>query len=1016
MRGFLKAVSLSLFGLMAVWLSGCGSDGNDSTYVVRIDVTPSSATVAKGATLQLQAVATYSDDTTEDVTSQAIWTTSDPNVAAVGNAGASKGVVSGVLQSSQPVTINAVFDAVLGSATITVTQSAAVRIDVSPAAPTIAKGTTQQLQAVVVYSDNSAQDITAQATWTSGAPTVASVDDSSGNKGLVTGLTQRTAPVAISAALGDLTGTALVTVGAPLPVRVEITPATLSLPNGTTQPLTATAVYTDNSTQDVTDEATWQSAAEGVVSVGNSGDTKGQVTGNAVTASPVTITANFETFSDTAEVTVTAAVLDEIQVSPANAQVPAGLTRQFTATGIFSDNSTQDVTATAQWTSSAPAVATIGNDAANKGLLTGVEASDDAVTLSAAVDGVTGTTTATVTDGVVQSIEVQPAAASVPRFGFKARFSAIGTLSDGSTVDLTSQATWSSSAAGTVATIGNSGSERGVATSGNTAGTSEIRAAFGAVTSTAATLTVTNAALQSIELQADADAAPETELTLSLGRSLNLRAIGVFSTASGGLFGGSTSSRQDITQSVTWSSCVPGEDPCTEADNIATVSNAAATKGRVVTQSPGAAAIGASLTINNGTTSTTRTASLGLTVTNAALVSLAVSPSTQSLPRNYRTPFTAMGTFSDGSVVDVTDEVTWVSADSSVATISNLAGEQGVAKGGAVGTTEVFARQPYTSVEGGAQLTVTAATLTGIAVTPTNETIKQGQTLAYTATGQFSGDGTLDITEFNGVDWSVSDNGVANFMNLDAANEITGLAQGGPVAVTATQTPPNSASVSGSTNLTVAGYALRRVYIVPETDEGCELDVSDAEYEPMPRGYRRNFLACAEFFNDTVEDVTAKAAWTTQAAAVVTVNNTAGSKGVATAATAATFGEQGVIRAQYTEDDITSAGSYTIRIVGVDTLVVAGSPDPAAAPLAAGATITFSATASFEGNPDVDVSDLVTWTSSESSVASFGSTAGTRNVATVQPEPTSGTPPSSSQITASFGGTTSNALTITRAD
>ena len=51
--------------------------------------------------------------------------------------------------------------------------------------------------------------------------------------------------------------------------------------------------------------------------------------------------------------------LQSIQVSPANSSAPLGRTQQFTATGILSNGSTQDLTSTVTWSSSATAVATI---------------------------------------------------------------------------------------------------------------------------------------------------------------------------------------------------------------------------------------------------------------------------------------------------------------------------------------------------------------------------------------------------------------------------------------------------------------------------------------------------------------------------------------------------------------------------------------------------------------------------------------------------------------------------------
>jgi trimeric autotransporter adhesin len=906
---------------------------------------------------------------------------------------------------------------VLGTATVTVNPAAPVRIDVTPAAGSVIKGRTLQLQATLVFSDNSTQNVTTQATWSSNATSFATVSNATGNKGLVSGVMNREAPVAISAAFQNVTGQASITVTPPVPVSIEVEPATLALPLGSTQQLVATAVLTDDSTQDVSEQAGWQSSAPGVVAVSNTAGTKGEVTALAQSGTPATITATLQGLTATAQVTVTAAVLAEIQVTPVDPQVPAGLTQQLTATGIFTDNTSQNLTATAQWSSSAVETATVGNSGSDKGLVTGVAANATPATITAAVGDVSGTTDVTVTSGVVQQIEVQPATASLPRFGFKQRYTATGRLSDGGTVDLSSQVTWAKSGADNVVTISNSGGERGVATSGNTAGTSQITAALGGVTSAPATLTVTNAALQSIEMQTDDDAEPEVALTLGLGRTFDVRAVGVFTTASGGSGGGTTTSRQDITESVTWSSCTAGFPPCTEADSVATVSNATGTKGRIVTQSPGSANIGARITINDGTTSTTRTGAIALTVTNATPVSLEVSPSSRTLPRLFEAPFTAIATLTDGSTDNLTNQVTWITSNSNVVTISNVDGERGVARGGAAGSAVITAKLPNSSIEDSAQVTVTTATLTGITVAPANSSIKQGQAQRYTATGQFSDSSTLDITEFNAIDWASSNPSVADFVSgADQPNEITGLAQGGPIAVSATKNLPDSDPVSGSTNLTVAGFALAGVFIVPATDDGCAADAAD--FEPMPRGYRRGFLACARYFNGVVDDVTASAIWTTQAPAVVTVSNSTGSKGQATASASATIGEQGVIRAQYTEDGITEDGTYTVRIVAVESLEIDTETD-LSNPLPAGTVVPFTANASFRDSNDdvvvVDITEQSIWTSSTTAVATISNTAGTRGQATVVAA--SGTnPPTQTNITATFGGAASNPRTITRAN
>ena len=105
--------------------------------------------------------------------------------------------------------------------------------------------------------------------------------------------------------------------------------------------------------------------------------------------------------------TVTDATLVSIEVSPATPSIANGLTQQFTATGLYTDNSTQDLTTQVTWASSDDAVATVSNAAGSNGLAT--TAGVGSTTVSATSGDVSGDTTLTVTDATLVSIEVSPA-------------------------------------------------------------------------------------------------------------------------------------------------------------------------------------------------------------------------------------------------------------------------------------------------------------------------------------------------------------------------------------------------------------------------------------------------------------------------------------------------------------------------------------------------------------------------------------------------------------------------------
>src|SRR5439155_348645 len=131
--------------------------------------------------------------------------------------------------------------------------------------------------------------------------------------------------------------------------------------------------------------------------------------------------------SNTAVLTVTAPALVSIAVSPSSASIAKGLTQSFTATGTYTDSSTQDLTGSATWHSSDGAVASINAS----GVATGLSVGSSNIT---ATSGGTTSNTAvlTVTAPTLVSIAVTPASASIAK-GLTQPFTAIGTYTDSST-------------------------------------------------------------------------------------------------------------------------------------------------------------------------------------------------------------------------------------------------------------------------------------------------------------------------------------------------------------------------------------------------------------------------------------------------------------------------------------------------------------------------------------------------------------------------------------------------------
>jgi hypothetical protein len=133
---------------------------------LRLKVTSSAASVAKGLNLPLHAAHVFANGSTADVTRRAIWMSSNPQIAIVSNLATQQGTVTGV--NPGVVTITAISGPERGSLNITVTGPAIVAVTVTPPNDSVAVSATQPYTAIASFSDQSTpQDITNTATWSS---------------------------------------------------------------------------------------------------------------------------------------------------------------------------------------------------------------------------------------------------------------------------------------------------------------------------------------------------------------------------------------------------------------------------------------------------------------------------------------------------------------------------------------------------------------------------------------------------------------------------------------------------------------------------------------------------------------------------------------------------------------------------------------------------------------------------------------------------------------------------------
>jgi uncharacterized protein YjdB len=424
------------------------ASSKDQAYPsLSIDISPKQPQPHAGQTVQFSATETNEDGAKRDVTGDVFWESSETNVATITHTGLATAVAPG------STTIKAKTDvAACNEVVMTVLPPALVSIAVTSPSASVTVGQTLQFTATGTYSDGTKQNITKQVTWSSLMPGVASVN---GTTGVATGVAPG-GPVTITATLNNLSGSASVTVSLAL-VSIAVTSPSASVAKGQTLQFTATGTYSDGSTQNITGQVGWTSSAPGVASINtNTGLATGVAPGG-----PVTITATLGGAIGSAMLTVSPPALVSITITPPNPSVAAGLSSQLTATGNYSDGTTNDLTATAVWASSAVGVATI----TAAGLAMGIAAG--AATITATESGMSGRTVVTVTAAVAQSIGVSSKLTYVGA-GQTRQFTAIVTYSDGNTKDVTADpaTNWNSSALN-VATINATGLATGVA-AGNT--------------------------------------------------------------------------------------------------------------------------------------------------------------------------------------------------------------------------------------------------------------------------------------------------------------------------------------------------------------------------------------------------------------------------------------------------------------------------------------------------------------------------------------------------------------------
>ncbi|HSA55674.1 MAG TPA: Ig-like domain-containing protein [Gemmatimonadaceae bacterium] len=548
-------------GTVTIHAVTAGTEGSAAVTVLpapvaSIDLQPANAQVDVGATTQL--VATPRDAAGRPLSGRDLtWVSSDPQVATVSQAG----LVAGVTAGSATISVSAPGAGPGGStpvrtASVTVLLPAVVRVAVTPGSVSIPIGAFADFSVSLFGQNDAPLSATGRTiTWTSGNPTVATVNAATGR---ATGISLGSATIVVTVETpgrsGSQNGSATLTVTNVPVASVVVSPGAATVHVGPAYARTFTATTLSGQGVPLTGRTiAWSSTDPAVAAIDPA---SGQVTG--VAPGTARINATSEGVTGGADVTVDLVAVSTVVVTPGAPALstPPPQTVQLQAQPRDSSGAAITGSAlgarTASWASGDPSVASVGT----AGLVTAVAPGTALIT--ATVDGTVGSASVTVTGNtVVASVTVTAPADSIIGTG---PLQLTATLRDAANTVVTGPAvSWSSSDAA-VATVGPAS---GLVT-GVTAGTATITATAEGVTGALDVRVLAPVATVTIT-------APGATIT----HPGTLQASATLSDANGGTLTG---------RPVSWTSLDPG---VATVDGSGLITSAGAGAARIVAESEG---------------------------------------------------------------------------------------------------------------------------------------------------------------------------------------------------------------------------------------------------------------------------------------------------------------------------------------------------------------------------------------------------------------------------------------------
>lgn len=431
---FLLLVSCSGDGEKSITQTGGATKDTNVLTLSGISVSASSSNnLPIGINDNFTATATYSDGSQKDITEDAVWSSSAPLIATVSNLAPHRGQVTGVALGSAIIT--ATLDGYVGSASLTVVNATLLSMAFKPASQNIStpKGRKPLYEIDGEFSDGITRAVEMTASLSASDPSKVSFLANEAS-------TLAEGTVTITASLESISITTSLTITPKVLDSIVIDPvhSSISLAKGQTHAYSIIPTYSDQ-THLPLPSVSWTTSDALAASF-----TADEVTALSTIAATVDVSASVTIGPDTflappVTLALTPAVVDSIviDIADSNQQIAKGLVKVFHATGNMSDGTTQDISATATWSSSDTNIASLLVNVAST-LQVGV------TTITVTKDSAIATTNLEVLPPTLVSISVTPGNPDLPNGG-TLQLTATGTYTDASTADLSNLAVWTSS-------------------------------------------------------------------------------------------------------------------------------------------------------------------------------------------------------------------------------------------------------------------------------------------------------------------------------------------------------------------------------------------------------------------------------------------------------------------------------------------------------------------------------------------------------------------------------------------